>query len=64
MPDGSLPEERLAALEAVEREHYAERVEDMPLWKRCLYLSLQHGIMRERAWLEWATMSARVLKRD
>lgn len=56
-------EERLAALEAVEREHYAERVEDMPLWKRCLYLSLQHGIMRERAWLDWATMSAQVLKR-
>jgi DNA-binding PadR family transcriptional regulator len=52
---------RLRSLEAVEALHYPEPVEKMPRWKACIYLSLQLGIVRERAWLEWAGTAARVL---
>ncbi|ASJ91953.1 PadR family transcriptional regulator [Porphyrobacter sp. CACIAM 03H1] len=54
-------EQALAALRKVESEHYAEPPDQMPRWKLCIYLSLQLGIEREIAWLEWAARSAKVL---
>jgi PadR family transcriptional regulator AphA len=53
---------RLDSLQQVERVFYAEPVAEMPTWKACIYLSLQNGLARERAWLDWAAMSDTVLR--
>jgi PadR family transcriptional regulator, regulatory protein AphA len=55
-------EKVLAALMKVESEFYPEPADQMPLWKLCIYLSLQLGIERERAWLGWAARSAKMLE--
>lgn len=52
---------RLAQLESIEREHYPERVAAMPRWKQLVYLTLRWGLARERAWLQWAEESEKVL---
>lgn len=56
-------EKRLVALEQVEKDFYPEPADQMPAWKLCIYLSLQLGIERERAWLSWAARSAQLLER-
>lgn len=53
---------RLKVLESVKREHYAGKVADMPRWQQLIYLTLQWGLARERAWLKWADESAAVLR--
>lgn len=54
-------ERRLAELEQVDKQFYPEPADQMPPGKLCIYLSLQLGIERERAWLAWAERSARLL---
>lgn len=54
---------RLAMLESIEREHYPERVGEMPRWKQLVYLTLRWGVARERAWLQWAQESEDVLRK-
>jgi PadR family transcriptional regulator, regulatory protein AphA len=51
----------LRMLQAIEKEHYSESLDQMPVWKACIYLSLRLGIARERAWLEWAAFSNKAL---
>ena len=55
---------RLKMLESVKREHYPGKVADMPRWQQLIYLTLQWGLMRERAWLKWAEESEAVLRDD
>lgn len=43
----------LADLEAVEREHYSVPLEAMPRWQRLIYMTLRHGLARERTMLNW-----------
>ncbi|MDI3290313.1 PadR family transcriptional regulator [Polyangium sp. 15x6] len=52
----------LATFEAIEAKYYAEPVDEMPRWKKLIYLTLRLGITRERAWLRWAEESERVLR--
>ena len=52
----------LATFEAIEAKYYAEPVDEMPRWKKLIYLTLRLGITRERAWLRWAEESERALR--
>lgn len=54
--------ERVEMLEAIQREHYPGDVQDMPRWQQLIRQTLRWGLARERAWLEWAEESERVLK--
>ncbi len=55
-------EKALDVLRKVESEYYPEPPDQMPSWKLCIYLSLQFGIEREVAWLNWADRSAKMLE--
>lgn len=52
----------LAMYRAIEAEHYPEPLEAMPTWKRLMYMTLRHGIIREESWLEWAAEAERAVK--
>lgn len=54
--------DKLAMLEAIQREHYPEAPADMPRWKQLVYLTLCWGLARERAWLQWAEQSEALLR--
>jgi hypothetical protein len=54
-------ETRLRMFEAIAAEHYSEPVDDMPRWKQSIFLTLQLGMARERAWLDWAKTSAGII---
>lgn len=43
----------LADLEAVERQYYGEPRHAMPRWQRLIYMTLRHGLARERVTLAW-----------
>lgn len=52
----------LRALEAIERAHYSEDIKVMPRWKQLVYLTLRWGLIRERAWQQWAQEADGVLR--
>lgn len=55
-------EAALATYEAIQAQHYAEPMKKMPRWKQLIFMTLRLGIARERAWLEWADESEKVLR--
>lgn len=56
-----LHQEKLDTYRAIEREHYGDGIEGMPDFLKLIYLTLQHGIERERAWLRWSKDAAKVI---
>lgn len=52
----------LAAYEAIQAQHYSEPMKEMPRWKQLIFMTLRLGMARERAWLEWADESEKVLR--
>lgn len=46
----------------IETEHLVGDISAMPDWQKLVYLTLKHGIARERAWLDWAEEAAAVIE--
>lgn len=49
-----LHEKKLKTYLALEKEHFPQGPDKVPPFQRLIYLTLRHGVERERAWLRWS----------